>query len=123
MFSGNTILGDGAVIMIVDPNGIARLVGAAATDDRCATAPTAMPSRRRRATTMLVFRTGADSIKAVPLSLVTRLEEVDARASSRTAAAASAALPQPPDPDGSGRRRRRSAPRACNRSSSSPTAI
>src|SRR5437588_1052758 len=29
MFSGNTILGDGSVIMIIDPNGIARSVGTA----------------------------------------------------------------------------------------------
>ncbi len=28
MFSGNTILGDGAVIMIIDPNGIAQALGA-----------------------------------------------------------------------------------------------
>ena len=27
MFSGNTILGDGSVIMILDPNGIARATG------------------------------------------------------------------------------------------------
>ena len=31
MFSGNTILGDGSVIMIIDPNGIAQAVGTAAT--------------------------------------------------------------------------------------------
>ena len=31
MFSGNTILGDGSVIMIIDPNGIAQLVGTAGT--------------------------------------------------------------------------------------------
>ena len=30
MFSGNTILGDGSVIMIIDPNGIAQTVGTAA---------------------------------------------------------------------------------------------
>ena len=30
MFSGNTILGDGSVIMIIDPNGIAQTVGSAA---------------------------------------------------------------------------------------------
>src|SRR5438045_9755766 len=29
MFSGNTILGDGSVIMIIDPNGIAQAVGSA----------------------------------------------------------------------------------------------
>src|SRR5215207_2739381 len=31
MFSGNTILGDGSVIMIIDPNGIAQTVGSAGT--------------------------------------------------------------------------------------------
>ncbi|MGO4284814.1 hybrid sensor histidine kinase/response regulator [Bosea sp. TAB14] len=79
LFSGNTILGDGAVVLIVDPNGIARLVGAAgsdAADDEAEAAPAPMASGER--TTMLVFRTGADRIQALPLSLVTRLEEVDA---------------------------------------------
>ena len=27
LFSGNTILGDGAVVLIIDPNGLARMVG------------------------------------------------------------------------------------------------
>ena len=31
MFSGNTILGDGSVIMIIDPNGIAQALGSAVT--------------------------------------------------------------------------------------------
>src|SRR6202008_1044449 len=31
MFSGNTILGDGSVIMIIDPNGIAKSVGTVST--------------------------------------------------------------------------------------------
>ena len=31
MFSGNTILGDGSVILIIDPNGVAQTVGMAAT--------------------------------------------------------------------------------------------
>jgi len=34
MFSGNTILGDGAVIMIIDPNGIAKALGAAGNASR-----------------------------------------------------------------------------------------
>src|SRR3984893_13858740 len=34
MFSGNTILGDGAVIMIIDPNGIAKALGAAGSASR-----------------------------------------------------------------------------------------
>lgn len=79
LFSGNTILGDGAVVLIVDPNGVARLVGVAMPQDEAtidSAAETALPVER---TTMLVFRTGKDGVKAVPLSLVTRLEEVEAR--------------------------------------------
>ena len=30
LFSGNTILGDGAVVLIIDPNGLARMVGSEA---------------------------------------------------------------------------------------------
>jgi len=80
IFSGNTILGDGAVVLIIDPNGVAGLVGAVATGDPLRDPTTAAAqSLAGERTTMLVFRTGADSIKAVPLSLVTRLEEVDAQ--------------------------------------------
>ena len=32
MFSGNTILGDGAVVLIIDPNGIAKMVGQGSGD-------------------------------------------------------------------------------------------
>jgi len=79
IFSGNTILGDGAVVLIVDPNGIAGMIGGAGASDAFhsdtqATTATAPVEK----TTVLVFRTGSDGVKAVPLSLVTRLEEVDA---------------------------------------------
>jgi len=79
LFSGNTILGDGAVVLIVDPNGVARLVGAIASaqeDSFAAASDNAVAVSER--TTMLVFRAGGDRLKAVPLSLVTRLEEVEA---------------------------------------------
>ncbi|WP_092168777.1 chemotaxis protein CheW [Bosea sp. OK403] len=79
LFSGNTILGDGAVVLIVDPNGIARLVGAAASVDALRVeTPAQAQSPAAEKTTMLVFRAGLEGVKAVPLSLVTRLEEVDA---------------------------------------------
>ena len=88
LFSGNTILGDGAVVLIVDPNGVARLVGVAGTGDAFhVEAPSAAATTIDK-TTMLVFKTGAEGVRAVPLSLVTRLEEVDAalfeRGSGRT---------------------------------------
>ncbi|WP_186419598.1 chemotaxis protein CheW [Bosea sp. CS1GBMeth4] len=78
LFSGNTILGDGAVVLIIDPNGVARLVGATAPQEEAAPDASADAAHPVERTTMLVFRTGKDRLKAVPLSLVTRLEEVEA---------------------------------------------
>jgi two-component system chemotaxis sensor kinase CheA len=78
LFSGNTILGDGAVVLIVDPNGVARLVGVSAPQDDAASDNASVAALPVERTTMLVFRAGKDRLKAVPLSLVTRLEEVDA---------------------------------------------
>ena len=79
MFSGNTILGDGSVIMIIDPNGIAKSVGTVGTR-----AVEEQEEAERRAgseemTSLLIFRAGAAQPKAVPLSLVTRLEELDVK--------------------------------------------
>jgi two-component system, chemotaxis family, sensor kinase CheA len=80
MFSGNTILGDGAVIMIIDPNGIAKALGAAGSDSHeIADENAAMrASTAEQLTSLLVFRAGTHQPKAVPLALVTRLEEIAA---------------------------------------------
>ena len=80
MFSGNTILGDGAVIMIIDPNGIAKALGASGSqahdmgDDNAAH----HIGSGEQTTSLLVFRAGSSQPKAVPLGLVTRLEELPA---------------------------------------------
>jgi len=78
VFSGTTILGDGSVIMILDPNGVAQSLG------RAAQAQAEANTRREDEDTasedtvsLLVFRAGSQRPKAVPLSLVTRLEEID----------------------------------------------
>jgi two-component system chemotaxis sensor kinase CheA len=78
MFSGNTILGDGAVIMIVDPNGIAQALGTAvsAQHDISDQAAATRNASAEQLTSLLVFRAGSTQPKAVPLSLVTRLEEI-----------------------------------------------
>jgi two-component system chemotaxis sensor kinase CheA len=78
-FSGNTILGDGAVIMILDPNGIATAFGSARAAGIAldATADAAPAAAGREKTALLVFRAGSKAQKAVPLSLVTRLEEIE----------------------------------------------
>lgn len=80
MFSGNTILGDGSVIMILDPNGIARATGvgsdAPAEQGRRAVASAAL--RSDQSSSLLLFRAGEGAPKAVPLGLVARLEDIAA---------------------------------------------
>ena len=78
MFSGNTILGDGSVIMIIDPNGVLAGDGAS-VPSTAAAQPTPKPgsAAAEKTVSLLVFRAGSPEPKAVPLSLVTRLEEID----------------------------------------------
>ena len=78
MFSGNTILGDGSVIMILDPNGIAATTSAVTvTQEEAGEAAERRVSFDKEVTSLLVFRAGTEELKAVPLALVARLEEID----------------------------------------------
>lgn len=86
-YSGATILGDGAVIMILDPNGVAKSVVGAERSTRKEAAELA--AREEAAQTgeqmsLLLFRAGGDEPRACPLSLVTRLENLDATTFERT---------------------------------------
>lgn len=77
MFSGATILGDGSVILIVDPNGVARAFGNLVSvrhDDIAEVEDIAADNK----TAMLVFRAGSRQPKALPLELVTRIERIRA---------------------------------------------
>jgi two-component system chemotaxis sensor kinase CheA len=77
VFAGNTILGDGAVVLIVDPNGVAERVAAGSRQDLAPATGDAPSTTPDEASRYLVFRAGGD-LRAVPLSLVTRLETVEA---------------------------------------------
>ncbi|NOZ32887.1 MAG: hybrid sensor histidine kinase/response regulator [Alphaproteobacteria bacterium] len=79
LFSGNTILGDGSVIMILDPNGLAQSVGQAEDEADGPGARNEDDVARiiSNKTSLLVFEAGPGGPKAVPLSVVTRLEEFD----------------------------------------------
>ena len=79
LFSGNTILGDGSVIMILDPNGIARATGIGADHDRAEPEPVAVADVQSsgQKIMLLLFKAGDDYNKAVPLNLVSRLESID----------------------------------------------
>ncbi len=79
-YSGSTILGDGSVIMILDPNGISKL--AAFDKSTTGTKPVVQETRKivsrgDQKTSLLVFSAGSAEPKACPLSLVTRLEEIE----------------------------------------------
>jgi two-component system, chemotaxis family, sensor kinase CheA len=78
IFSGNTILGDGSVIMILDPNGVAATSGEAMVDaEHKIEDEVSLGSNLEEKTALLVFRAGGEEPKAVPLSLIARLEEID----------------------------------------------
>src|SRR4030095_7379063 len=83
MFSGNTILGDGAVIMIIDPNGIAKALGTTGAAQLEITEENAASHgvSGEQLTSLLVFRAGTNQPKAVPLGLVTRLADIAAHKS------------------------------------------
>ncbi|MCF6215628.1 MAG: hybrid sensor histidine kinase/response regulator [Emcibacter sp.] len=78
-FAGNTILGDGKVIMILDPNGIVSQIG----DNMNDTTGFGMEEEETLKKTkddreaILLFGAGGNNCRAVPLSLVARLEEID----------------------------------------------
>jgi two-component system chemotaxis sensor kinase CheA len=77
MFSGNTILGDGSVIMILDPNGIARASGVGAgSESKLVRTSLAEAQTSADKTAMLLFRAGESQRMAVPLGLVARLEDI-----------------------------------------------
>ena len=77
MFSGNTILGDGSVIMILDPNGIARASGVGAgSESKLLRSNLIEAQSSTHKTAMLLFKAGENQRMAVPLGLVARLEDI-----------------------------------------------
>ncbi len=77
VFSGTTILGDGTVIMILDPNGMVQALGRLAPQAEAIASDEAETVAEDDLTPLLVFRAGSQQPKAVLLSLVARLEEID----------------------------------------------
>lgn len=76
-YSGATILGDGAVIMILDPKGVAQTLGAIDTNIE----ETHEEARSGETLVQLLIMRGAGAtLKAAPLQLVSRIEEAAAEA-------------------------------------------
>src|SRR5262249_11405778 len=79
MFSGNTILGDGSVIMILDPAGIARATGVASgagIESKAVRQEAGETSLSAERMALLLFRANGNERMAVPLSLIARLENI-----------------------------------------------
>ncbi len=76
-YSGNTILGDGSVIMILDPNGIASAAGQLDTEEEQEETTAQAVGQEGEIMSLLIFRAGGNDRKAVPLALIARLEEID----------------------------------------------
>lgn len=81
LYSGNTILGDGSVIMILDPNGIAKNISAlnSNTADQKITAVAGAEFVGGNEISFLLFKSGKGAPKAVPLELIARLEEIEVK--------------------------------------------
>jgi two-component system, chemotaxis family, sensor kinase CheA len=77
-YVGNTILGDGSVIMILDPNGLSSAAGQIDGADRAAAEEKNVQDSSHAQTSFLLFRTGGNELKAIPLELVSRIESLPA---------------------------------------------
>ena len=76
VYSGSTILGDGSVIMIIDPNGILKQSGISIiTETQTNTGNKQVFDAEE--INFLMFKTNDNTPKAIPLELVSRLEEID----------------------------------------------
>lgn len=75
VFSGHTILGDGSVVLILDPAGLAANLGIEKSTDkkRAETRDQGALERRR----LIMFKAGSGAPKVLPLSLVSRIEMVE----------------------------------------------
>jgi two-component system chemotaxis sensor kinase CheA len=79
-YVGNTILGDGSVIMILDPNGLSDAAGKIDGADQKAEhgKPASIHDHNDDQASFLLFRAGGCELKAIPLELVSRIEGLDA---------------------------------------------
>jgi two-component system, chemotaxis family, sensor kinase CheA len=76
IFTGQTILGDGSVVLILDPSGIAQELGLESGEKKREAAKEAFSSEER--TRLVMFRAGMGLPKVLPLSLLARIEMVEA---------------------------------------------
>lgn len=77
LYSGATILGDGAVVMILDFKGMSQAAGASGLGGDAEARETEAAAPVEPTQPLLVFRAANDVLKAAPLDRVVRIEEVE----------------------------------------------
>ena len=75
VFSGHTILGDGSVVLILDPAGLAASLGIEKSTEKKRTEVRDQGTLERRR--LVMFKAGSGAPKVLPLSLVSRIEMVE----------------------------------------------
>ena len=77
LYSGNTILGDGSVVLILDATGLARRLAPRQNQQGsvAAIAPET-EAKQRDPVPLILFRAGPGAIKALPLTVITRIEMI-----------------------------------------------
>ncbi|HEY1736792.1 MAG TPA: chemotaxis protein CheW, partial [Methylovirgula sp.] len=78
VFSGHTILGDGSVVLILDPTGIAHHLGFERSNEYAAGHAQEIFEPGESNTRFVLFRAGPGVPKGLPLSLIARIESVAA---------------------------------------------
>jgi len=76
VFSGHTILGDGSVVLILDPNGICTSLGLEQSRERTGASMEGAKALASDKTRLVYFRAGSGVDKVLPLSNIARIETV-----------------------------------------------
>ncbi len=76
-FSGNTILGDGRVVLIVDPNTLSLELGEGVEEANLALSRDAPQQLEESSVTLVMLDSGDGVKKVVPVSAINRLEHID----------------------------------------------
>ncbi len=85
LYAGHTILGDGGIVLILDPPAIASTLGVRRVRGTGAALTAPAAASRVTNTRILTFRAGSPATKALPLSIVKRIETVRAADIERSA--------------------------------------
>lgn len=77
IYSGSTILGDGSVVLILDPNALAKASGDIENTGQAYSIHENKEDENLQKSSFVIFHSGDSTPKIAPLELISRLEEID----------------------------------------------